>query len=91
MEFVLVPQERCDLVLMSSRNELRRWKRVFEVLDGVVALNVHRAVVHEQRNQPARIDAKKPSAEILVGVQVDEMRFPLDALEVQKDAQLLRT
>jgi hypothetical protein len=77
-----VLEERRDLVLILSWNELWRWKRLFQILDNVVALDVHRSIVHQHWNQPTRIDAEKPRVEILVGLQVNEMRFPLDALEV---------
>ncbi len=67
MEIVLVLEQRRDLVLVPGGNELRRRKRLFEVLDDVVALDVHRAVMDQHRHQPARIDAEKPRLEILVG------------------------
>jgi len=85
-----VLEQRRDLVLVSSRNELRRWKRLFKILDDVVALDVHRTVMHQHRHQPARIDAEKPRLHIFVGHQVDGVRLPRNAFEVEEDAQLLR-
>ena len=90
MQIVLVLEQRRDLVLVAGRNELRRRKRLLEILDDVVALDVHRAVVHQHRHESARIDAEKPRPEVLVAGQVDEMRLPRDALQVEEDAELLR-
>ena len=42
------------------------------------------------RHQPPRIDAEEPWLEVFIGEQVDEAGFPLDTLEVEKDAEFLR-
>ena len=90
MQIVLVLEQRGDFVLVSRRNELRRRKCLFEIGDDVVALDMHGAIVHQHRHQPARIDAEKPWPEILVAGQIDGMRLPRNAFEVEEDAQLLR-
>src|SRR4051812_37786089 len=46
--------------------------------------------MHQHRHQATRIDAEKPWAEILVSTQIDEMRRPRDAFEIEEDAKLLR-
>ena len=66
MEIVLVLEQRRHLVLVPRRNELRGWECLFEVLDDVVALNVHHAVVNKYGHQSPRIDTQKPRSEILV-------------------------
>ena len=50
MEVVLVLEQRCNLVLVPARNELWRRECFFEILDDVVALDMHRTVVHQHRN-----------------------------------------
>ena len=90
VQVVLVLEQRRDLVLVAGRDQLRRRKFLFEILDDVVALDVHRAVMHQHRHEPARIDAEKPRPEVLVAGQIDGMRLPRDALEVEEDAELLR-
>src|SRR5271166_6830458 len=90
MEIVFVLEKRRDFVLVAGWNEPPRWKCFFKILNDVVALDVYRAIMHQHRNQPARIDTEKPRTEVLVGRQVDEMRFPLDTFEVEEDAELLR-
>ena len=89
MQIVLVSQQRGDFGLMPGRNEFWRGECLFEILDDVVAFDVHRAVMHQDRYQPARIDAEKPGLKVLIRREVDGMRLPWDALEVEKDAQLL--
>ena len=90
MQVVFVLEQARDLVLVAGRNELWRREFLFEILDDIVTLNVHGAVVHQHRHQPARVDAKEPRPEVLIGKQVDEVGLPLDALEVEEDAELLR-
>ena len=90
MQIVLVLEQRRDLVLVAGRNQPRRRKCLLQILDDVVALDVHRAVMHQHRHEPARIDAEKPRPEVLVAGQIDRMRLPRDALEVEEDAELLR-
>ena len=50
MEVVLVLEQRCNLVLVPIRNEFGRRKCLFEVLDDIVTLDVHRTVVYQHRN-----------------------------------------
>ena len=90
MQVVLVPQQRRHLALVARRNQPRRGESPFQILDDVVALDMHRAVMHQHRHQPARIDAEKPWLHVFVSGQVDRMRLPRYALEVEEDAQLLR-
>ncbi len=75
---------------MSGRNEPRRWKFVFQVLDDVVALDMHRPVMHQHRDEAAGIDPEKPRLHVLVARQIDGMRLPWNLLEVEKYAKLLR-
>ena len=89
MQVVLVLEQARDLVLVAGRNELWGWEFLFEILDDVVTLDVHGTVVHQHRHQPARIDSEEPRQEVLIGKQVNEVGFPLDALEVEEDAELL--
>jgi len=91
MQVVFVLEQRRDLVVVARWNQLRRWKFLFEVLDDVVALDMHAAVMHQDRHQPARIDAEEPRLHILVLRQIDRMRLPLNAFEIEEDAKLLRT
>jgi hypothetical protein len=74
---------------MTGRNELRLREFLLEIFDDVVALDVHRAVMHQDRHQPARIDAEKPWLHVLVVRQVDRMRLPWDLLQIEEDAQFL--
>src|ERR1700730_9603581 len=90
MQIVLVLEERSDLVLMSGRNEPRRWKFVFQVLDDVIALDMHCPVMHQHRDEAAGIDAEKPRLHVLVARQIDGMRLPRHLLEVEEYAKLLR-
>src|SRR6516165_824398 len=89
MQVVLVLEQGRDLVLVAGRNELWGREFMFEILDYVVALDVHGTVVHQHRHQPARVDAEEPRLEVLVGKQVNEVGFPLDALEVEENSKLL--
>jgi len=91
MQVVFVLQECADLVLVPFGNEPRLRKGLFQIGDDVVALDMHGAVMHQHRHQPARIDAEKPGPEILVGHQVDMMRLPRDVFQVEVDTHLLRT
>ena len=90
MQVVLVLEQGRDLVLVAGRNELWGREFLFEILDYIVTLDVHGTVVHQHRHQPARVDAEEPLLEVLVGKQVNEVGFPLDALEVEEDSKLLR-
>ena len=83
-------QQRRDLVLVAGRNQLRRGKFPLQILDDVVAFDVHRTVMHQHRHQAARIDAEKPRLHVLVAGQIDRMRLPRNAFEIEEDAQLLR-
>ena len=78
-----------DLVLVAGRNELWGREFLFEILDYVVTLNVHSNIMHQHRHQPARVDAEEPRLEVLVGKQVNEVGFPLGALEVEEDLKFL--
>jgi hypothetical protein len=51
---------------------------------------MYRTVVHQHQHQPARVDAEEEGREILVGEKVDRVGMPLQPLDVQEDAQLLR-
>ncbi|HEX4040374.1 MAG TPA: hypothetical protein VHY10_01620 [Xanthobacteraceae bacterium] len=90
MQVVLVLEQGRDLILVAGRDQLRLGKCPFQILDDVVALDVHGAVMHQNRHQPARIDAEKPRLHVLMRHQFDRMRLPRDAFEVEKDAQFLR-
>src|SRR6202048_311136 len=90
MQVVLVLEERRGLVLVSGRDEHRRWKFVFQVLDDVIALDMHCPVMHQHRNEAAGIDAEKPRLHVLVARQIDGMRLPWNLLEVEEYAKLLR-
>ena len=76
---------------MAGRDEPWRRKFLFQILDDVVALDVHSAVMHKHRHQPPRINAKKPRLHVLVSRQIDGMRLPWDLLKVEEYAKLLRT
>jgi hypothetical protein len=91
MEVIFVLEERRDFVLVALGNEFWFWKSLFEIFDNVVTLDVNGAVMDQHWDQPARIDAQKPRREIIVAVQIDVVRLPGNALEVEKDAKLLRT
>ena len=78
-----------DLVLVADRNKLWGREFLFEILNYVVALDMHGTVVHQHRHQPARVDAEEPRLEVLVVKQVNKVGFPLDALEVEEDSKLL--
>ena len=90
MQVVLVPEQRRHLVLVAGRDQPRRRECPFQILDDVVALDMHGAVMHQHRHQAARIDAEKPRLHVFISRQIDRMRLPGDALEVEEDAQLLR-
>ena len=51
---------------------------------------MHGAVMHQHRHQSARIDAEKPRLHVLVVRQIDRMRLPFNALEIEKHPKLLR-
>jgi hypothetical protein len=91
MEIVFVLEQRCDHFLMACRNKPWRRKSFFEILDDVVALDVHSAIMDQDRHQPARIDAEKPRLHVLVAWQIDGMRLPWNLLEIEEYAKLLRT
>src|SRR5260370_37419223 len=76
---------------MAGRNKPRCRTSLFEILDDVVALDVHSAVMDQHRHQSARIDAEKPWLHIFVARQIDGMRLPLNLLEVKEYAKVLRT
>src|SRR5215475_12826163 len=59
MQIVFVLQQRGNLVLMAGRNKPWRRKFFLEILDDVVALDVHGSIVDENRYQAARIDAEE--------------------------------
>ena len=90
MQVVLVLEQRRDLVLVTRRDQPRHRKFLFEILDDVVALDVHGAVIDQHRHQPARIDAEEPRLHVLVVRQIDRMRLPRNTLEIEEDAKLLR-
>jgi hypothetical protein len=89
MQVVLVLKQGRELVLVAGRNERWGWKFLFEILDYVVALDVHGTVVHQHRHQPPRVDAQEPRLKVLVGKQVNEVRFPLNTLKVEEYSKLL--
>ena len=91
MEIVFVPEETVDLILMAGWNEPGMRKSIFDVLDDVVALDVNRAVMHQHRHQPARIDTEEPRLKVFARHQIDRVRLPFDTFEVQENTQLLRT
>jgi hypothetical protein len=91
MEIVFVLEEAVDLILMAGWNESGFGKSPFDVLDDVVALYVNRAIVYQHGHQPARIDTKEPRLEVFACHQIDQVRLPSDAFEVQENTQLLRT
>src|SRR5260370_38161870 len=76
---------------MAGRNKPRCRTSLFEILDDVVALDVHSAVMDQHRHQSTRIDAEKPWLHIFVARQIDGMRLPLNLLEVKEYAKFLRT
>ena len=51
---------------------------------------MNRAVVHQNRYQATRVDPEEPGGEVLIGVQINGVRLPRDALQVEKNAELLR-
>jgi hypothetical protein len=59
MQVILVLEQSRELVLVAGRNERWGWKFLFQILDNVVALDVHRTIVQQYRHQPARIDAPR--------------------------------
>jgi hypothetical protein len=89
MQVVLVLEQGSDLILMAGRNELRSRKFLFEILDYIVALNVHGTVVHQRRHQSTWVNAEEPWLEVFVRKQINEVGLPLDTLEVQKNSELL--
>src|SRR5580704_17070153 len=91
MQIVFMFEQRRNLVLVAGRNQLWRGKFLFQILDDVVALDMHGAVIDQHRHQLARIDAKKPRLHVFVGHEIDRMRLPRNVLEIEKDAQFLRT
>ena len=53
MHVVLVLEQCRELVLVAGRNERWDWKFLFEILDNVLALDVHGTVVHQHCYQSA--------------------------------------
>jgi hypothetical protein len=83
-------EQRRHLILVAGRNKPRRRNSFFEILDDVIALDVHSPIMDEHRHQPARIDAEKPRLHVLVTGQINWMRLPWNLLEVEEDTKLLR-
>ena len=77
-------------MLGADRDEPGRRERLLEVGKYVVALDVHSAVMNENGHEPARVDAEVPRIDVAVCQQVDVVRLPLQAFQVEEDAQLLR-
>ena len=84
-------EQRRYLVLKARWNELRLRKRPVQILDDIVALDMNVAVMDENRNQTARIDAQIPLRQVLVPADIDLVRFPIQPFEGKENTQLLRT
>src|SRR4051794_34921831 len=90
MQVVLVLEQRRHLLLVASWNKPRRRIFFLEVLDDVIALDVHSSIMDEHRHQPARVDAKKPRLHVFMSRQINRMRLPWNFLQVEEYAKLLR-
>ena len=91
MQVVLVAQQFGHLRLAPFGDQPRHGKPPVDQRDNIVALDMDFAVDDQRRDQPARIDAEIPFAQILSPRQVDRMRLPVDALQVEDDPGLLGT
>ena len=91
MQIVFVAQQLGHFRVAAFGDQPRGGEPPVEQRDDVVAFDMDFAIDDQRRDQPARIDAEKPFAQVPAPGQVDRMRLPLDTLQIEDDPGLLRT
>ena len=82
MEIILFAKQVEGFLARLVRDEPWGGKGLVEVGENVVALDVDGAIVHQDRNESARVDAEKPGGVVLLRAEIDGVGNPVDALQI---------